>query len=156
MNVKCSSCGEEKPVDGFFRNPKTGRRARRCLDCGPAKVDGDEWLYKNINALLHKKMHQARYNAARRGKEFSITIEDLISLAKSQHNLCALSKVKMAHCRTNKWANVSIDRIDNNKGYTPDNIRLVCAAVNSMRNRMSDEELLWWAKQISKGMRNGD
>ena len=156
MDVKCSSCGEEKPVEKFFKNRKTGRRARRCLDCGPPKVDGDEWLYKNINALLYKKMHQARYNAKKGGKEFNLTIEDLISLAKLQHNMCAISKVKMAHCRYNKWANVSIDRIDNNKGYTPDNIRLVCSAVNSMRNRMSDEELFWWAKQISKGMRGGN
>ena len=156
MDAKCSSCGEEKPVEKFFKNLKTGRRARRCLDCGPPKVDGDGWLYKNINALLYKKMHQARYNAKKRGKEFNLTIEDLISLAKLQHNICAVSKVKMAHCRHNKWANVSIDRIDNNKGYTPDNIRLVCSAVNSMRNRMSDEELFWWAKQISKGMRSGN
>ena len=105
---------------------------------------------------MRKKLHQAKVNATRRAIEFTIDLETLEAAHQKQGGLCAVSKVKLAHSLNNRWANVSIDRIDCNKGYTPDNIRLVCSAINIMRNRMSDDELLWWAKQISKGMRSGD
>lgn len=48
------------------------------------------------------------------------------------------------------WTNISIDRIDNSQGYELSNIRLVCLAVNTMRNAMSDEEMVAWAKLVSK------
>lgn len=156
MQRKCSGCGVEKPREDFSKNLKSGRVALRCIECGPPKGDTNKWLHKSIHNLLMKKMHQAKYNAAKRGNEFGLNLEILLEIYEKQSGLCAVSKVKLSHSLTNPWANVSIDRIDCNKGYLPDNIRLVCSAVNVMRNRMSDEELLWWAKQISKGMRGGD
>lgn len=47
--------------------------------------------------------------------------------------------------------NVTIDRIDSDKGYTRDNIRLVCKAANWMKNQMTDNELLQWAALIING-----
>lgn len=42
------------------------------------------------------------------------------------------------HGRTN--TNVSIDRIDSSKGYTKDNIWLICSAVNFMKSNLNLEE----------------
>ena len=36
----------------------------------------------------------------------------------------------------------SIDRIDPSKGYTPDNCRFVCLALNAMRGNGTDAEML--------------
>ncbi len=36
----------------------------------------------------------------------------------------------------------SLDRLDNGKGYTRDNVRLVCWAYNSMRGLWPDEVIL--------------
>ena len=36
--------------------------------------------------------------------------------------------------------NISIDRIDSNVGYTKDNVRLVCAIINSVRFDFNDDE----------------
>ena len=40
---------------------------------------------------------------------------------------------------TNPWV-PSVDRIDNNKGYTKDNSRLVCYIFNIVKNRFTDED----------------
>lgn len=49
------------------------------------------------------------------------------------------------------FTNVSIDRIDNDFGYTPDNVRLVCKAVNYMKHSMTDQEMMQWAALILNG-----
>jgi len=38
--------------------------------------------------------------------------------------------------------NVSIDRIDSTKGYSKDNVQLVCMAANQMKNDLSMEEFV--------------
>ena len=38
-------------------------------------------------------------------------------------------------------SNLSIDRIDSTKGYSKDNVQLVCMAANQMKNDLSMEEL---------------
>jgi hypothetical protein len=46
--------------------------------------------------------------------------------------------------------NLSIDKIDHNKGYTKDNIQLVCMAVNEMKNDRTIEELKYFCECILK------
>lgn len=45
---------------------------------------------------------------------------------------------------------MSIDRIDPNKGYTKDNVQLVCAQVNMMKSDMSLEELYMFCEAMIK------
>lgn len=49
------------------------------------------------------------------------------------------------------WTNVTLDRIDNDRGYTRNNIRLVCRAVNYMKAGMTDREMFQWAALILNG-----
>lgn len=44
--------------------------------------------------------------------------------------------------------NVSIDRILPEKGYTMDNIQLVCMACNQMKNDLTEEQLYEFCKKI--------
>ena len=46
------------------------------------------------------------------------------------------------------FTNVSVDRIDSNKGYTKNNVQLVCMAINQMKSDMSIEELLYFCEHI--------
>ncbi len=48
------------------------------------------------------------------------------------------------------YTNVSIDRIDNDKGYTKDNIHLVCFIANLMKSTMTVDELAEWCKAITR------
>ena len=51
--------------------------------------------------------------------------------------------------KRNKY-NLSIDRIDSSKGYTKDNIQLVCSAANMMKGYMEYNELIQFCKAIIK------
>ena len=66
--------------------------------------------------------------------------------------------MKMTHHRDGSGkkiaTNVSIDRINNKKGYTKNNVRLVCWCVNKMKHTMSDDELMLWVNRIYDGQRN--
>ncbi len=53
----------------------------------------------------------------------------------TQHNGKSKEHIK------NKW-NISVDRIDSNKGYTVDNIQLVCAIINRMKMNLSNDEFI--------------
>jgi hypothetical protein len=45
-------------------------------------------------------------------------------------------------------SNISIDRIDSEKGYEPENVQLVCSVVNTMKMQYSEEELIAWCRAI--------
>jgi len=74
----------------------------------------------------------------------------LVALYELQDGKCAVTGIVMSHVRGNGRAseNISIDRINTSIGYETGNIRLVCSAVNLMRNEMTDDELRLWAKRI--------
>lgn len=48
--------------------------------------------------------------------------------------------------RTN--TNVSIDRIDSNKGYTKDNVQLVCSAINFMKSNLSLNDFIMYCESV--------
>ena len=47
------------------------------------------------------------------------------------------------------YMSVVFDRIDSNKGYTPNNICLVTSSVNSMKNSLTHEEFIYLIKLIA-------
>ena len=63
-------------------------------------------------------------------------------------NICYQNSVNDRH-KINKW-NISVDRIDSNKGYTIDNIQLICNVVNRMKSDLTDNELLLLCNNIYK------
>jgi hypothetical protein len=80
----------------------------------------------------------------------AITISMLEEIYQKQHGLCALSQTPMTWEieKGRVLTNISIDRIFAGGPYEIQNIRLVCDIVNSMRNTLSDEELIGWCGRI--------
>lgn len=70
----------------------------------------DKYAYKNLKT-----------NAKRRGKEFSLTFEEFIEFA-IKHNYIAGKGITKT--------GLHIDRIDNRKGYTIDNIQVLTNSEN--------------------------
>ena len=82
-----------------------------------------------------------------------ITADFMFQMWLEQDGCCALSDIKMV------WGggkagptNMSIDRIDQNRGYYKDNVRLICHSINSFRGQMSDVNMLNIAKQLVSNM----
>lgn len=75
------------------------------------------------------------------GKEITLTANEAYEVGVIQKWRCAGTKMKLEFVRGGtyyggKWCNplsCSIDRIDNTKGYTKDNIQLVTWAFNNAR-----------------------
>lgn len=155
MQRTCTCCGEEKPLEGYRFNQKTGRYSFRCVQCGDNVKSKNDYFYSNTRRFLLKLWHKAKTNA-KRGLGCSMTVDDLVELFEQQEGRCAVTGMEMTHTKEDPHSRVSIDRLDCNVGYDKGNVRLVCAAVNLMRNRMEDDELLFWSRAVVKGMTRGN
>jgi hypothetical protein len=93
-----------------------------------------------------------RKGAKQRGKEFAITIDDVLRLLESQKNRCAVTGIrfnnaKPKNARMRPWA-PSLDRIRSNEGYVNGNVRLVCAFANVAMNDFGEEILMTLLEKI--------
>lgn len=71
----------------------------------------------------------------------------------TKNKQCALTKFPMTLIWGNGKKNIynlSVDRIDSSKGYTKDNIQLVCAAANMMKGYMEYNDLIHFCEAIIK------
>jgi hypothetical protein len=64
-----------------------------------------------------------------------------------QEGKCAVTKIMMTNHKTSPLK-LSCDRIDSSKGYTNDNIQLVCWFVNRMKWNLSMDEFKFWIGKI--------
>ena len=74
----------------------------------------------------------------------------MLELMEKQNHKCALTGLEL----TTTWGkgevdtNASVDRMDNDRGYTRDNIRLVCRRANTMRGTLTDEDFIRWCSLV--------
>ncbi len=106
---------------------------------------------EELMSTLQIRLKDSVRSAAKRtgeATEHNLTVDDLFEQYEKQDGKCAelgvtLSGVRMdkgRYINSNRWTGLSIDRLDCTKGYTPDNIRLTCWVVNSMRGTLSETE----------------
>lgn len=157
---QCSMCLEWKEVETNFGRSKVSANGyeTRCKPCNTAR--GQRQRMASIESAMqhlwycHKKLGSRR--SARRAMLADcscVTPEMLVEMWNRQDGRCAVTGVPMTYlmAQGEVYTNVSIDRIDSEFGYIPDNIRLVCKAVNLMKHRMTDKELFQWAALILNG-----
>lgn len=88
-------------------------------------------------------------NAKKRKIDFDITIEDVLKVYLDQGKVCSLSGIPIGWTRMEKSHNISIDRINSDKGYTTDNIQLVYPKINMMKFTYSQDEFIDMCKLVS-------
>ncbi|MCR4297490.1 MAG: hypothetical protein NUV75_01870 [Gallionella sp.] len=193
---KCSKCGEEKELSGFYKNrndcvqccaiaakiryeknPKeSNSKSRKWYAENKEHAVDQHKEYRQRNAAKVFEMHKtyrnnnkdkivAWWNASpkgtlskarqlaliRRPTEKPVTTSELMGLWESQKGKCALSGEIMTWGRGGlKPTTISVDRINRKRGYSIDNVRLVCYQVNAFRGMWSDEQMLFMAKAIVK------
>lgn len=122
------------------RNPELarerGRKASRRWKAGN--------LAKNL-------LFRCRQNAKDRGRECTLTVEDIETMLVPM--VCAATGLPLSldhpggGSKRNPWA-PSVDRIDCSRGYLPGNVRVVCWAFNTMRSDFPDEVVLTLARAL--------
>jgi len=127
---------------------------RECTGCGIIfAITSKMTLCKACNSLRVKsqspewKMHQrAKSRCKSSGREFSIAVDDIVI-----PDVCPILGIPLNtnSGRSGAFKNSpSLDRIDNNKGYTKDNIQVISQLANAMKGSATNEELIAFAKWV--------
>jgi len=127
---------------------------RECTNCGTIfEITSKMTLCKQCNSNRVKslspewKMYQrAKQRCKNNNREFSITVEDI-----TIPDVCPVLGIKlnMNSGKSGAYRNSpSLDRIDNNKGYTKENIQVISQLANAMKGHATNEELHMFAHWV--------
>lgn len=87
----------------------------------------------------------------------TVDVHYLRNLYKRQQGKCAITGLPFDFTKNGKNQTMSVDRIEQNKGYEPGNVRLIWHRVNFFRGQMTDHEMLTVCQAIcqSKTLKKG-
>lgn len=163
----------DKDKNGKIR----GRWRLRCLKCNREKLsypnhvykemiscrcnrkkgkDHPGWRgYKEIGKHVFEKIRR-QAKVGNRDYEFKITIEDIWDLYLKQNRKCALSGIELRFPTlvSSNDGTASLDRIDNNNGYTKDNIQWVHKHINQMKNNFPQSYFIDLCKLVTERIKN--
>jgi hypothetical protein len=148
----CITCGELKPVDAYYRR-RDGlqRRFTECKECCKARkrrwakthpeerrrqgrVEAARFRLRNPEKLL---LTRARGRARQLGLEFDLAVDDLRPLP----SVCPALGIPLTP-PGGGGASLSIDRIDNTRGYVRGNVVIVSLRANRLKNNATVDELV--------------
>jgi len=88
-----------------------------------------------------------RNRASQKGLEFNLEPEDV-----TPPEYCPILGIKLERTTKRMWVgnSPSVDRKDNTKGYTKDNIQIISNQANRMKSNATPEELVKFALWILK------
>jgi hypothetical protein len=156
-NKTCSRCKKELPLTKeFFHVSKflSDGFNSHCKNCRKDTYYKRREPVQDIKRLLTERFSDLKTRTKNKRVKYNIAlnfdVEYLLELWNKQSGKCAISNIEMTfvlyegHIKTN----ASIDRINSNKGYSKDNIQLVCSIINKMKLDMTKEELMFYCKEI--------
>lgn len=106
-----------------------------------------QWHLNNPRNTEQKLWYAARKRAKNNNLKCTITKEDII-IPKTCPYLGITLQIDNRKRKTIRDAWPTLDRIDNTKGYTPDNIEVISWLANTMKNKASISQLKVFAKKI--------
>jgi hypothetical protein len=158
INTKvCARCKQELPLTKEFfhvSNFLSNGFNSHCKTCREKSYYLSRVPVQNLRKLLDQRLIDLKTRTKKKRIKYptilDFDIEYLLELWDKQSGKCALSGLDMTYILYNGHTNnnVSIDRINSLKGYTKDNIQLVCCIVNKMKLDMNTNDLIFYCKQI--------
>ena len=146
----CFKCKETKELSLFFKHHQTADGYHSwCKSC--CKI-GNNVSRDKVNSTIEGRarvfLRNAKNSAKKRQQEFCLTIQDVVDCWHRQHQICAYSGRKMT-LEANKINTVSIERIDSEVGYTPENTILVCQAINRMKSDFGYDVFYYLCRDVA-------
>lgn len=137
-------CGRTKLINACSLKRGLSKSCGYCLISKPGFKG-----YKTISGSYFRRM---KANAEERNLDFDITAEDIYNLWLKQDKRCALSGVDIFFCtnQDKSLQTASVDRIDNTRGYTKDNIQIVHKRINKIKLTLDNEEFIFWCNCVAK------
>ena len=153
---QCYKCKETKPVSEF---PKSKKNKDGLFSyCKKCKAKLNATNQTTPKGRAYKLLSDARYN--KKGKrahlEKTLMLQDILPTL--EIGKCELTGLPFDFTPSkNSFRNLyspSLDRIDSNKGYTKNNVRIVLSSVNCALGEYTDEEMLPILEAMVKGIKN--
>lgn len=106
--------------------------------------------WKGFEEISASKLFEYKRNAKRRNLQFSVTPQELWEQFLKQNRKCSLTGLLLTFPQTvgDRTATASLDRIDNNKGYTKDNIQWLHKEINYMKSDLATEKFIEFCKMV--------
>lgn len=149
MDTKtCKNCKQERPIDQFEH---FGSRNSTRSICNSCKSSSRNKVYSSDYEKYLRRLHSKLKYSRQKTHDWKLEADELIEIWKAQNGKCAVSGVNMTHHVDgggHKEFNASIDRINPDGGYNPQNVQLVAYRVNMMRHTLSMDMFWWWIKNI--------
>lgn len=118
-------------------------RLGKTKTCGCRKGIKSKRNWQGFGEIPKSKWRVIGQNAIQRKLEFTITIEFINELYKTQQRKCALSGMHI------DMKNASLDRVNSYKGYTPDNIQWVHKKINKLKGQYDDGEFIDLCRKVA-------
>lgn len=137
----CTKCQTAQPAKEFRGNRKT------CRACHNARRN----TLRRIDPL-RELCGNAEKRARDKGFDFDVTLDYLRQVLANQGGLCYFFKVPLHidGSTADSLYQVSLDRLDNSRGYVRGNVALTCVAANLSRNKFSAEEFAKFCNSLPK------
>ncbi len=133
--VKCTGCRQLKHISKFYVNKrKRNGYNPYCIECG-CKQQG----------TFTRRCKLWKRNAKLRNKKWLLT-EDYL---KALPQVCHYIGVPLT-CEINHYNTISLDRVDNSKGYTEDNVVFCCQFINKMKQDLTYDQFICTCKMIAQ------
>lgn len=142
---QCTKCKQFLPRNKDYFN--TNKNKDGIFFRSACKKCSKEVYFKTHSELdyyIKNLIRSKKYDKRKRFKniEFDIDLEFIKKMFLNQNGICEITGISMTHFSGKGFcmSNLSIDRIDSKKGYTKDNIQLVCLWANVSKNNMNLED----------------
>ena len=146
--VRCKNCGKE--FDKLISS--MGKSKCQCT-----KKDKPAHNSKSLNLISSIYFESCKSNAKSRGREFSVSKQDLWDQWVKQEEKCVLSGILLTLRRNYREKNemtASLDRIDSSRGYSKDNIQWIHKDINKMKSNYPEEYFIKICKLITEHNKN--
>jgi hypothetical protein len=95
-------------------------------------------------------LNQCKHNAKQRGLEFSLTLKWVEQ--RLQSGVCEVTGIAFVRGTSRHPFLPSIDRIDSDKGYTPENCRVVLWIINAAKQALPEDDFQSALRQVAEAV----
>ena len=147
---RCPACEEWLPKTAFTIGKTSGKPDSYCKGCQKEK---SREHYRTLRGYFLTCLGNARFRAKRKPWNVTLTLEDLLQMVERRNGLCAYSGVPMEMCLPHSHWRMSLERLNNSKGYSSENCVLVAGEFNTgdfSQNRGVDAQRVTGSAQWSR------
>ena len=169
VTKKCNTCKALLPLNLFTKNKANKKDGLQytCKDCdntrqAKRRIDNKDEILEysrkyqanrrtDFTYRLQMLLNASKQRAISKNREHTITLQDIKSKYPTDGK-CPVFGISLEFGNAGfRDSSPSIDRIDSNKGYTPDNIQIISWKANSIKRNASLEELILLVNYLNQG-----